>query len=208
MTISKIISSIKKESSSFIKTTSEKELKVFREIGIQYLYLIIWNTNDDIFSWGTMSGSSDRIRKSSILNKKLTGKYDRRVDYLMLKKIMGLENIYLFKTKEKSTIIESKIKTLLNVKSCFYGLNGGNRDEISQNLYSKFKLTNHYISQSETDKKNFDLFFYEIFLGKKRHPENPKRTFFYGDCLEPGFLKKINYGYLESSIENMLDVVF
>ena len=34
-----------------------------------------------------MSGSSDRIRNSSILNKKLTGKYDRRVDYLMLKKL-------------------------------------------------------------------------------------------------------------------------
>lgn len=208
MDIYKIISVLKKETSCFVEITCEKELKTFRKSGTQFLYLIIWNFNDDIFSWGTMSGSSDRIRKSSILNKKLTGKYDRRVDYLMLKKIMGIEKIYLFKTEEKSTIIESEIKNLLNVKSCFYGLKGTNRDEISQNLYSKFKLTDHFINQSETDKKNFDLFFHEIFLGKKRHPENPKRTFFYGDCLEPGFLKKINYGYLESSIENMLDVVF
>jgi|TARA_B110000008_G_C16802685_1_gene497413 hypothetical protein len=205
---SQIIKNLKKKYPNHIEFNDENILKKYKKKNTQYLYFILWNSKKDIFSWGTMSGSSDRIRKSSILNKKLTGKYDRRVDYLMLKKIIGFDKIYLFETIEKSTIIESEIKNLLNVKSCFYGLKGTNRDEISQNLYSKFKLTDHSINQSETDKKNFDLFFHEIFLGKKRHPENPKRTFFYGDCLEPGFLKKINYGYLESSIENMLDVVF
>ena len=206
--ISKIINQLKKDSFSFIETTNEQEIKRYRRKGDQFLYLIVWNLNDSIFSWGTMSGSSDRIRNSSILNKKLTGKYDRRVDYLMLKKIESLETIYLFQTNKKATILESKIKDKLNVNSCFYGLDGINRDEISQNLYSKFKLTNHYIKQTESDKKNFDLFFYEIFLGKKRHPDNPQRTFFYGDCLEPGFLKKIGYRYLEPSIENILDVFF
>ena len=96
----------------------------------------------------------------------------------MLKKIMGLETIYLFKTKEKSTVIESKIKTLLNVKSCFYGLEGINREEISLNLYSKFKLTNHYISQSETDKRILIYFFIKYFYSNNRHPENPKELSF------------------------------
>ena len=208
VSVSEIIYQLKKETSSFIETTNEQEIKRYRKSGNQFLYLIIWNLNDGIFSWGTMSGSSDRIRKSSILNKKLTGKYDRRVDYLMLKKVEGLEKIYLFQTNEKATILESNIKDILNVNSCFYGLKGTSRDEISQNLYSKFKLTNHFINQTESDKDNFELFFYKIFLGKKRHPDNPTRTFFYGDCLEPGFLKKIDYEYLEPAIENILDVYF
>ena len=92
VSVSVIIYQLKKETSSFIETTNEQEIKRYRKSGNQFLYLIIWNLNDGIFSWGTMSGSSDRIRKSSILNKKLTGKYDRRVDYLMLKKVEGLEN--------------------------------------------------------------------------------------------------------------------
>ena len=208
MELNHIISKLINNTSCYIKTSSEDEFKKFKQKGKHYLYLIIWDFRDGVFSWGTMSGNSDRIRKSSILNKKLTGKYDRRVDYLMLKKITGLEYIYLFETKEKSTIIESEIKHLLGVKSCFYGLEGGNRDEISRNLYNRFKLTDHFLNQSKTDKKNFDVYFNDVFLGKKKHPDNPKRTFYYGDSLEPGFLRKINCDYMEVSIEKMLDVIF
>ena len=108
--ISKIINQLKKDSFSFIETTNEQEIKRYRRKGDQFLYLIVWNLNDSIFSWGTMSGSSDRIRNSSILNKKLTGKYDRRVDYLMLKKIESLETIYLFKQIKKQQYLNLKLK--------------------------------------------------------------------------------------------------
>ena len=48
----------------------------------------------------------------------------------------------------------------------------------------------------DIDTKNlFDDFFFNVFLGKLKHPENPKRTFYYGDCLEP-------------IIEKILDVNF
>ena len=73
-----------------------EDWKSFKKSNGQYVYFIIWNENSEIFSWGTTSGKSDRIRKSSILNDKLTGKYDRRVDYLMLKIIHGNPKIYIF----------------------------------------------------------------------------------------------------------------
>ena len=154
-----------------------------------------------------MSGRSNRIRKSSILNKKLTGKYDRRVDYLMLLKIHGFESIYLFEMNN-TRHHEKHICNELKQKHCFYGIKGNNRDEISKTLYSKFKLTEWYSEFNEDDQRLFNEFFYEIFLGKMKHPENPNRTFYYGDCLEPKFLPKINKEYLEPVIEKILDVNF
>ena len=70
----------------------EEEMKKVINKNQKYIYFIHWS-HQDIYSWGTMSGSSNRLRKSSIMNKKLTGKYDRRVDYLMLLKIYGFEKI-------------------------------------------------------------------------------------------------------------------
>lgn len=52
-----------------------------------WIYFVQFGTT--IFAWGTASGKGERLRKSSIFDEKLTGKYDRRVDYLMLKIIEG-----------------------------------------------------------------------------------------------------------------------
>ena len=154
-----------------------------------------------------MSGTSNRIRKSSILNNKLTGKYDRRVDYLMLKKIYGLEKVYLFEYKEPLNK-EKQLKDLHNQKHCYIGLEGKDRVEISKNIYHDFKQTNWYINLDTNDKTLFDEYFNDVFLGKLKHPENPKRTFFYGDSLEPKFLRTVNKEYLEPVIEKVLDVKF
>jgi len=40
------------------------------------------------------------------------------------------------------------------------------------------------------------------------YPKNPKRTFYYGDSLEPKFLRTIGKEYLEPSVEKILDVNF
>ena len=73
----------------------------------QYVYFIIWDEKHEKFSWSTTSGKSDRIRKSSLLNDKLTGKYNRRVDYLMLKIIYGNLKIYIYEMPQKVTIFET-----------------------------------------------------------------------------------------------------
>ena len=59
-----------------------------------------------------MSPNNNRIRLSSIFNNKLTGKYDRRVDYLMLKKIFGLEKVIIFKfnTRDETLFTRGKLK--------------------------------------------------------------------------------------------------
>lgn len=196
------------KSISHFKCKLESEFKE-RYSKSNFIYLIKWN-KDDVFNWGTMSSNSNRIRKSSILNKKLTGKYDRRVDYLMLLKIYGLEVIYLFefKTNEESRFHEEVIKKSKNQKHCFSGIKGMNREEISNQIYYLFKKTKWFLQFDHSLRKFFNEFFYEVFLGKLKHPINSKRTFYYGDSLEPKFLRTINKQYLEEPVEKILDVYF
>lgn len=201
-----VVTFFDKECIKSFSFTSELEMKKSIEKQCKYVYLIIWST-DNIYSWGTMSGTSNRIRKSSILNNKLTGKYDRRVDYLMLKKIYGLEKVYLFEYKEPLNK-EKQLKDLHNQKHCYFGLEGRDRVEISKNIYQDFKQTNWYVNLDLNDKTLFDEYFNDVFLGKLKHPKNPNRTFFYGDSLEPKFLRTINKEYLEPVIEKVLDVKF
>jgi len=73
-----------------------------------------------------MSYSSNRIRKASLLNSKLTGKYDRLVDYLMLRKIYPDFKICLFKS-ESNLELEDELKKKFEQRHCYKGLTGGNR---------------------------------------------------------------------------------
>jgi len=54
----------------------------------------------------------------------------------------------------------------------------------------------------------FDEFFNDVFLAKLKHPMYTKRKFYYGDSLEPKFLRTIGKEYLEPSVEKILDVNF
>ena len=208
MNFSDILEYFKTSSSGFTEGTTELSLKTFLTDDF-YVYLIKWN-QDEVFSWGTMSKKSNRIRKSSLLNPKLTGKYDRRVDYLMLNKIYGLERVYLFKfsTQEESRYHENYIKIQNNQRFCYSKVLGGNRDEISNNIYKLFKETEWFSTIDEKLQVDFNVFFYDVYLNKSRHPLNPNRTFFYGDCLEPKFLRTIEKGHLEVAVEEILDVYF
>ena len=130
MNIVELLKFIKDNSKGFEKCSNEQDTKTFVDKSKKYLYLIIWSEDDNIYSWGTMSGKSSRIRKSSIYNSKLTGKYDRRVDYLMLKILYGSPTVYLFETEEEPTKIENEIKNINGTKFCYYGLKGQDRVEI------------------------------------------------------------------------------
>ena len=208
MDYSDTIEYLKNSSLSFFDCKSEEEFKQ-KYNGNYSIYLIKWK-KENVFTWGTMSPKSNRIRKSSIFNKKLTGKYDRRVDYLMLNKIYGVEKVFIFQfgCNEESLKHEGIIKYSMNQKFCYSGIDGNDRDEISTNIYNKFKKTNWFSKYDDKTKKLFEEFFYDVFLGKLKHPNNPKRTFYYGDCLEPKFLKTIEKNFLEPVVENVLDVRF
>jgi hypothetical protein len=207
MKLTEIYSYLSENSIKELTTSNEPDLKNFLESESKYLYLIIWSEESEVFSWGTMSKISDRIRKSSLLSKKLTGKYDRRVDYLMLKKLYPTFSLKVYET-EKSLILENHLKQEFNQRHCHKGIKGNNRDEISMSIYSRFKGNDYYKRQSDSDKILFDEFFHKIFLGKLRHPNNPKRTFYWGDCLEPKFLRTIGKQKFEPVIERVLDVHF
>lgn len=206
MNVQEVIEFFSLNSKDYFSFLSQDEMKRFMSKEKKYIYFIVWSYQD-IYSWGTMSGSSNRLRKSSLMNKKLTGKYDRRVDYLMLLKIYGLKKVYLFENEEPLKY-EKMLCDKLSQKHCYHGLAGSNRDEISCNIYSKFKETVWFKQFNKKDVNYFEEFFNKVFMAKLRHPKNPKRTFYYGDSLEPKFLRTIGREYLEPSIEKILDVNF
>lgn len=187
---------------------SNEDWRIFKKSIGQYVYFIIWNESLEIFSWGTTSGKSDRIRKSSLLNDKLTGKYDRRVDYLMLKIIYGNPKIYIFEMPEIATKFETFLKQHFNQNHCWMGLKGKDRKEISKGIIQEFKITNHYESLLDKDKEEFENYLNNVFLARRVHPNNPNRTFYWGDSLEPNFLRVINCDHYEEIIERVLKVKF
>ena len=187
---------------------TNEDWKSFKKRHGQYVYLIIWDESHDIFSWGTTSGKSDRIRKSSLLNNKLTGKYDRRVDYLMLKIILGNPIIYIFEMPHAATIFENSLKQHFKQLHCWIGLPGKDRSQISKGIIQEFKKTSHYLNLSVIDKEEFEYYLNDVFFAMRVHPKNPKRTFHWGDRLEPKFLQFINCGHFEKTIEKILNVKF
>lgn len=187
---------------------NNEDWRSFKKSESQYVYFIIWDENHEIFSWGTTSGKSDRLRKSSLLNSKLTGKYDRRVDYLMLKIIYGNPKIFIFEMPQTATIFETFLKNHFGQLHCWIGLNGKDRNDISKGIIQEFQNTNHFKNLLITDKIEFENFLNNVYFAKRVHPKNPKRTFYWGDSLEPNFLPVINCGHYEQTIEKVLNVKF
>ncbi|MCE9674050.1 hypothetical protein LY474_40295 [Myxococcus stipitatus] len=170
-------------------------------------WLYLWRFSQGIYAWGTCSNANDRVRQSSLFDPKLTKKYDRRVDYLMLKLIHGAPNLWAFEA-HNSTEIEDRLKKRFGQSHCYRGLPGSERDEISHGLIERFRRLPHYAHLSPATRVGFERYLSEVFFARRRHPTNPKRTFNWGDSLEPGFLRRIGLGELEGPIEEALRVRF
>jgi|GEM_PF-2259324 len=173
-----------------------------------YVYVFSAGSEGQALAWGTSSGNNDRIRKACLLNPKLTGKYDRRVDYLMLKIIHGMPLLHVFETRGKATHVELVLKRHFNQRHCYRGLPGADRLEISRGIFSNFKETTHFRTLEASDRSDFERYIFEVFFASRVHPENPRRTFKWGDSLEPGFLPMIGLSELQPAIQRALGVRF
>jgi len=154
----------------------------------QWLYIF----SPVICAWGTTSARSDRPRKTSLFHEKLTGKYDRRLDYLLLKRIHGLPAFWVFEPTalEETVQVEHALKQGLGGQRHFFtGFGHIDRSDISRQIMVDFKNTAHWINLSEETKDYFNQYLNEVYYCFREHPNNPRRKFHFGDSLEPGFLK-------------------
>lgn len=191
---------------------SQEDWARFRASSLNPEWVYLIRFDDRRFAWGTCSGSSDRLRRASIFNPKLTGKYDRRVDYLMLKQCGGIRSVQVFEAPGgvggSAVDLETSLKRMAGQNHCFGGFKGRDRVQVSIEILTMFKSTPHYQSLSEEDQRGFDRYLCEVFFARAQHPSNPKRTFHWGDSLEPGFLRTIGKAELEGPIERALGVRF
>jgi hypothetical protein len=196
---------IKSDRNREIKAISE--WKTFRAESKTKRWVYLYSFDEHIAAWGTTSQGSDRVRKSSLFDCKLTGKYDRRVDYLMLKEIYGTPRFWIFESQSAAEL-EGRLRQRFEQKHCYVGFKESSREEISKFIYGEFKNTPHFRSLTRDDAAYFDRYMLEVFFRHPRHPKNPKRTFFWGDSLETKFLRAIGRQELEPAIERALKVRF
>lgn len=71
-----------------------------------------------------------------------------------------------------------------------------------------FRQTAHYLSLPAAVRSDFEQFISEVSFAFRKHPRNPKRTFYWGDSLDPGFLETIGLKHLEPAVEQALRVRF
>lgn len=179
----------------------------FRQESVTREWLYLMRFSVGVYAWGTCSNQNDRIRKSSLLDPKLTGKYDRRVDYLMLKVIFGQPTIHVFEAAG-ATGVEAELRTRFGQRHCYRGLAGGDREEISRRIVEAFRDTPHFRGLARDTQDGFEQYLNDVFFARRRHPKNPSRTFFWGDSLEPGFLRTVGLTHLERPVEEALRVCF
>ena len=119
-----------------------------------------------------------------------------------------MPKIVVFETRERASHAEKALKDRFVQKHCYRGLAGSDRREIAEGIAKSFKNTSHYLALRDHDKIEFERFLRDVYFTKRTHPENPRRTFYWGDCLEPKFLKTIGVGELEPVVERVLRVQF
>lgn len=170
-------------------------------------WIYLWRFSEESYAWGTCSNTNDRVRKSSLFEPKLTGKYDRRVDYLMLKLLHGTPKLWAFEAND-ARAIEQRLRVNFGQAHCYRGLPGSDREEISCAIVERFRRSPHYQQLGTATRAGFERYLADVFFARRRHPANPQRTFFWGDSLEPGFLRCIGLEELERPVEETLQVRF
>ena len=162
----------------------------------------------DVFAWGTASGNGSRLRKSMLFHYTLTGKYDRRVDYLMLKAIYGKPEVWVFEAWD-SLALERRLVQSVGNRCCYGGVDARDREMISREIFERFKKTGRWQSQSAAVQVLFQEYLERIYFSRVVHPSEPSRTFSFGDSLEPGFIERtLGRPDLIPAIESVLNVKF
>lgn len=178
----------------------------------QWVYVI--DFTETKCAWGTASNKGDRLIKSGLLQSNLTGKYNRRGDYLMLRIIYGQPAITVYEFSCDAKIPEQEFRKMFHGQtgkgsSCYIGFANSDRDSITSEIFEQFKGTDSYKQPPDSDKKLFDEFLMDFYLAKLKHPINPKRTFYYGDCMEPNFIRKtLNRPDIADAVGRILSVQF
>ncbi len=93
---------------------------------------------------GTASGDGERLVKSGLLQAKVVGKYDRRVEYLMLRKMRGPPRVTVFEYEIPASVPEQARRRCLyghlrRGSACLRGFRAEDRDGIEREVLDDFR---------------------------------------------------------------------
>jgi len=179
----------------------------------QWVYL--YRFTPRVFAWGTATGTGARLRNPCMFHDTLTGKYDRRVDYLMLRLIHAetgrrIPRAWVFNYLGRAADIERALMKHFGQSHCFRGFPAACcRRDISRSIHAAFRQTKHYGLQLKAEeRRGFEEFMREVFFAEPARQNLKGVPFKFGDALEPKFLRDIGFEHLEGAVGAALDVKF
>ena len=166
-----------------------------------WVYLIKFSR--EIFAWGTASKKGDRLRKMSLFHPSSSGKYDRIVDYHMLKQVNDdFEfHVFLFLSREESIKAEGLLREVNGQNACFGGI-FGSRQEITRQIFNRLRKTQFWTQNLDDKTKELFSEFIKERLYQTRNQNG--RTWNNGDILEPGALERFSLDKYINPIEKVL----
>jgi hypothetical protein len=197
--------------SATIRTWADARVFLTGSAYPNWVYVVLFSDADWIYSFGTASNDGTRLKKTGLLQRKLTGKYDRRGDYLMLKAIYGSPVILLFEVEEAVKAEQERRSQIYSGNrkgACLRGFVCEDRDSITREIVRRFRSTNRYRNLQPHHARLFDEFIDGFYLAKLKHPHR-NATFYYGDCMEPNFIgRTLGRIDIEEAVSIALDVEF
>ena len=195
-----------------ITITSADDLRAFPSQNNQhYLYLISWEEELEFGAWGTSSNPKRRLRNAMVFHDGLTGKYDRRVDYLIARRLWGYPIIRIFSivNKDSALRLEQEIGTHVvhpnrpEIEHCFYCHTENDipasRQLVSQRLLNLFEQDG--FNRAPPDNVTaFMCYWNYIFL----RPDEQPNGFRNGDSLEPRYLSEKYLNVPPLAIESII----
>lgn len=207
---SEALALLKDSSRDHARLRDAEDWRAFKKRNQAGQFLYLYRFGRTIFAWGTSTGTNDRVRKACMFDSTLTGKYDRRVDFLMLRLIHRDFEAWAFCTRGHARTVEATLRRRFEQSHCYRGFpNACCRFSISRSIHAAFRRTGHYRRLGERDRRGFEQFMREVFFARRPLRKKPNGvTFKYGDTLEPWFLREIGHPQLEPAIEAALKVRF
>jgi hypothetical protein len=178
-----------------------------------WVYVILFSNQDWTYAFGTASKDGRKLKNSGLFQRKLTGKYDRRGEYLMLRQIYGsAHQIRLFEIEDARKSEGERVREICGDNAsggtCLSGFAVHDRDSIVREIFDRFKMTVRYRHLFPRHARLFEEFIYDFYLAKLKHPHR-NASFHHGDCMEPNFLgRTLARNDIEEAVALALDVEF
>lgn len=194
-----------------VRVTSPEDWRAFKRESRKREWVYLYRFSSTRFAWGTSTRTNDRLRAAGMLESVpvVRGKYDRRVDFLMLRLIHGrMPDVWVAEAKRSARAVERAMMEHFHQSHCYRGLaRDCCRRSMAEGLLDEFRRTSHWKSLSGRTRRLFSEYMKTVFFRRPPLRNSKGVAFRFGDTLEPGFVRR-RFPHLADAIAEALRISF